>query len=134
MVAWPPGLKPFKEGTDEPCIVTVDNQHKYTTDKPDPKKYSIDFWKLRKVHEKEHSNMELEMIEQKVPLPSIRSEDVASTCPSIVQVPSAKLTRDVHKGDELVLFLPKANQPDKKRPLNVVFQPVAGNKSTVGRS
>ena len=125
-VAWGHDLKPPKGGSDDPCAVTVNDNRKFILDKPDNKQTSIDFWKVRRVHVEEHANMKISMVDQKVMSPAMPSyKDEGITSSNLVAVPTAVLTRDVKRGDELVLFVPKAKQEEKKRPQNIVFAPAS---------
>ena len=106
--------------------MTVNDNRKFILDKPDNKQTSIDFWKMRRVHDEEHANMKISMVEQKVmspAMPSLKDEGITSS--NLVAVPTAVLTRDVKRGDELVLFVSKAKQEEKKRPQNIVFAPAS---------
>ena len=113
-------------------IVTIQIKNQsavyFEIDKPDQKKVSIEFWKVRKVSDEENSNMKIEMIEQNVSVPTMKDVGVAASSPIVVSVPSAVLTKDVQVGDELVLHVPKAEKPDKKRTLNVASKPKAKAK------
>ena len=100
----------------------------FEIDKPDQKKVSVDFWKVRKVSDEENSNMKIEMVEQNVSVPTMKDIGVVASIPIVVSVPSAVLTKDVQVGDELVLHVPKAEKPDKKRTLNVASKPKAKAK------
>ena len=133
-VAWGAGVKPKKETSEEALLASIQIKNKNTVyfeiDKPDQKKVSVDFWKVRKVSDEENSNMKIEMVEQKVFVPTMKDVGVAASVPIVVSVPSAVLTKDVQVGDELVLHVPKAGKPDKKRPLNVTARPTAKAKAS----
>ena len=105
----------------------------FEIDKPDQKKVSIDFWKVRKVSDEENSNMKIAMVEQNVTVPTIKEVGAAASIPIVVSVPSAVLTKDVQVGDELVLHVPRAEKPDKKRTLNVASKPKAKAKISASK-
>ena len=93
-------LKKCKSSVDE-CAnrVTVggNNEHR-TFDVENPiKTVLIEFWKLRRVSSKDKANMAIDMECVNVPIPGMSS--------MVVAVPKAVLTKDVHKGDELVLHI-----------------------------
>ena len=50
---------------------------------------------------------------------------VLKSAEMIVTVPSAVLTKDVNVGDELVLYVPKKVQPEKRKALTIAQKPVA---------
>ena len=129
------GVKPKKDSSEGAFLVSVQIKNKskidFEIEKPDPKKVVVDFWKVRKVAEQEHSNMKLEMIEQSVTVPTMKEIGTAASSPIVVSVPSAVLTKDVNIGDELVLHVPKAEKPDKKKkPKN---PPKAKGTSSAGK-
>lgn len=136
-VAWGAGVKPKKETSEEALLAFIQIKNKATVyfeiDKPDQKKVSIDFWKVRKVSDEENSNMKIAMVEQNVTVPTIKEVGVAASIPIVVSVPSAVLTKDVQVGDELVLHVPRAEKPDKKRTLNVASKPKAKAKISASK-
>ena len=74
--------------------------------------------------------MKIAMVEQNVTVPTMKDIGVTASNLIVVSVPSAVLTKDVQVGDELVLHVPKAEKPDKKRPLNVTARPTAKAKAS----
>ena len=74
--------------------------------------------------------MSIEMVVQKVPMPSVRLFGVLKSAEMIVTVPSAVLTKDVNVGDELVLYVPKKEQPEKRKALTIAQKPVAKAKAS----
>ena len=92
---------------------------------PNPKTASVNFWKVRKLGDREHCNMVIEMVEQEVPTPSIKSMDIKKSSKVVVNVPCAVLDADVTAGDELVLYVPKKQQPETRKQLSIAQQPVA---------
>jgi len=118
LMPWATSMKPVKKDKAPEFVLTglrsTDDVRHFELDKPCPKAYGVyEFWKLRKVGEKEHANMEFAMVTVKVPLPKLKG--FANTM--VVELPQAVLFKNVKEGDELVLYIPalkKEATPNKR--------------------
>ena len=117
LVPYPAVIKDFRHPTA--LKVTVQKEPAYPLfhlDKPDISK-STDmhvFWRMRRVTDKKHANMELTTVEVTCPVLKLTKKS-----PKTVQVTVtvATVISKVEPGDELVLFVPakeKAKEADKK--------------------
>ena len=129
-VAWAPGVKAVKETTahadnDVHAKLKFENDsgiYQFELHKPCPKTI-VEFWKVKRVSNKEHANMEMTVVQENITVTGLRIGKVPA------EVPCAVLFKDVHKGDELVLYVPAAPKTGTKR-FNAQFQPVAKTKAT----
>ena len=114
-VPWAQTVKTAKEPIDNPLVVVVWNQSRnvlasFNIDRPDmkvPAYNEIVFWKLRRVHDKACSTMQISTIEVNVPLPKIQKNMDKQVN---VRVPIAIPSKAVAHGDELVLYIPAAKK------------------------
>ena len=67
------------------------------------------------------AHMILDTITKNVPVPSIKKLNITS--PITVSLPTAVLSKDVEKGEELILFVPVAKKAVEKRALATVMKP-----------
>ena len=120
-VAWGPSARVIKRDVDNEIVVKLtigETEKLYNIEPPDVKQCAVEFWRMRRVAEKENANMEITMLEVTVPLPA--KWGVKSI---IAKIPAAILTKKVVKGDELVLFVnTKAAKPVEKRALAMVIE------------
>jgi hypothetical protein len=129
LVAYSNSVKKPKEEHDSTLEYNVQLNDDITFQmvKPDPKKFDVPYWRVRRVDDETHSNMVIELINRNVSVPIIKGVSVAS--PTIVKVPSAVLKKDVRPGDELVLYVPpKPKTVKEKRSIPIAFAPVKSAK------
>ena len=128
-VPWTTSVKPHKDGGIYATVEYNGEVHQFDLDRPCAKTYLLEFWKLRRVGDKDNANMSIEMIDVAVPLPKLGKSMAKSM---IAKVLTAVLFKDVHKGDELVLYVYyKPKVAGEKRSLPTVCKPAAKAKHTI---
>ena len=102
----------------------------FNIEKPDMEMLQVlDFWRMRRSPEKDHSNMELSMVEVTCPLPKLAKGFPKSV---VVQVPTAIPFTTIAPGDELVLHAPvKQKEAKVEKLLPVMQEPLAKKPRTV---
>ena len=110
--------------------VATSTPHSFVVDKPDMgAKLALEFWRMRRLSEKDYCNMELSTIDVTMPIPSIGKGYKRSVG---VTVPIAKPFKEIGTGDELVLFIPPKKKEEKKEDkyLPVMQEPVPKKAKT----
>ena len=123
-VAWTHNVKLVKMDDESSVnVAIIDGKYKFQMTKPEPNHHPlVEFWRVNRVDSEKNANMKIEMITRTIPLPKITRYDVTS--PMSVSVASAVLTKDIAKGDELLLYAPFKKKEVVKRGLAMEFKPI----------
>ena len=101
----------------------------FNIEKPDMTMlHMIEFWRMRRVSEKDHANMVISMVDVEYSLPE-HVKGLPKTL--IVKVPIAMPCKKVKVGDELVLHIPAKQKAEKTEKLLPVRQEPAQKKQKI---
>ena len=108
-------------GTNPPVTLVVDRPS-------DPLSQTLEFWRVRRTSEKDHSNMVIKMIDVECRLPTVPGLPQSV----VVRVPTAVPAKKLKKGEELVLHIPgKPKKVNTDKLLPVAVEPSQKKQRTV---
>ena len=121
----------FKEASPLQATIMTDPLVVFNVDKPDltnPDLGQLAYWRMRRVSDKQHANMEHTTVEVTCPLPKLGKSFPKNVK---VHVTVATLISTAAAGDELVLFVPaKEKQQSTAKCLPVASEPTAKRAKT----
>ena len=123
---YPAVVKKGKEISPIHMTVETNPSVVFNIEKPDMDMLQVlEFWRMRRSPETDHSNMEISMVEVTCPLPKLGRGAPKSV---VVKVPTAVPFKRIAPEDELVLYIPAKQKEQKVEKLLPVMQEPAMKK------